>query len=477
MAWAQSSNGTYQVRGETMTSAGGRIGGGNPMAATTALGLPAGGRATNATFVLVAGVTGAAAAAAVPFSSAITVTGTVDASAVSVTVNGVPASLSAGTFSASVALTLGANVIQAVALDAVGNSSTTQVTVYLDVPAEDKQPTVPLTVSGTTDDPSASITVNGTAATNASGQFSANILVSLGQNTITATATDIAGNATSHAISVYLVPPPQPPMPPPMPTVGTFGPVIPAVTTQSSITIGGTKTAGTSIWINGALVVPADASTTWTASITLMEGDNVLLIVAKDAQGTSSSAVRRVVILDTVAPVVTFTPPTKTNLTPALLQGRVDDHQTVVTINGLADTLPDTADFAIPVPLTLGSNALQLTATSPNGYVTTANYVITLGTVPTIQSMSPPDGATSYVGAPVTVSVTATDAQADSMEYELAIDGASQGPWSPSPSTTITPDASDAGIHAVTVSVRDGYGGSSSQSIEVLILRAPVEHP
>ena len=67
-----------------------------------------------------------------------------------------------------------------------------------------------ITVTGTIDDPGATVTVNGTPATISSGDFSASItLTSEGQNTITATATDPAGNSATASVTVALdtVPP------------------------------------------------------------------------------------------------------------------------------------------------------------------------------------------------------------------------------------------------------------------------------
>ena len=67
-----------------------------------------------------------------------------------------------------------------------------------------------ITVTGTIDDPEAAVMVNGVAATIASGSYSAAItLTAEGDNTITATATDRAGNSATASVTVSLdtVPP------------------------------------------------------------------------------------------------------------------------------------------------------------------------------------------------------------------------------------------------------------------------------
>jgi len=61
-----------------------------------------------------------------------------------------------------------------------------------------------ITVTGTVDDAQATVTVNQTPATVAEGTFSANVMLTEGLNTITATATDKAGNRTSVSAQVTL---------------------------------------------------------------------------------------------------------------------------------------------------------------------------------------------------------------------------------------------------------------------------------
>jgi hypothetical protein len=66
-----------------------------------------------------------------------------------------------------------------------------------------------ITVTGTIDDPEAQVTVNGASATVSEGSFSATVTLVEGSNTITATASDPAGNTSSSMVQVSLdtVPP------------------------------------------------------------------------------------------------------------------------------------------------------------------------------------------------------------------------------------------------------------------------------
>ncbi|GEM_PF-3065985 len=439
------------------------------------MGVPIGGLNSNAAFTVFSGLVPMRPDRPTP-TAGVEVSGTVDdpLATVTITANGTTVQQSGAVFSASFQLPLGPHQITVTATDTVGNRAEATRLVYVDVPAEEKGARFNTTVSGTVADSPNSVTVNGVPATlNVNGvDFTAPVPVVTGHNILCAIARDSAGNATQQEISVFVLPPTQPPA---MPTVGTVGPALPQVTTADTITVGGTKRPGTSIWINGQQVHALDDATTWSIDVSLAEGDNVLEVVTRDASGTSSAPARVNIVRDQLPPVVTFTPPARTNLTPVPLQGRVDDSLTQVTINGIADTLSG-PDFAISVPLTLGANTLQLHAVSPNGFVTDQAYTITLGRAPIITSMQPVGGAKLRTGAPATLQVSATDADGDPLQMEWQLDGQPITGWVPLGSTSWTPGAAGQ-THQLTARVRDGYGGDVETSAEIFIIRAPVEHP
>jgi hypothetical protein len=145
------------------------------------------------------------------------VAGTVSPQAVSVTVNGVAAALSGGTFHLdTLGLHQGTNDIVAVALDAAGHVGTATVRVTADVippslsvayPAEGAVLAAPqVTVSGMVNDLTigtvssrdVTVTVNGAAAAVDNRSFLApGVTLAAGANTITVAAEDRAGNRTS----------------------------------------------------------------------------------------------------------------------------------------------------------------------------------------------------------------------------------------------------------------------------------------
>jgi len=152
------------------------------------------------------------------------VAGTVAPEASSVTVNGVNAEVSGGTFQIqSLGLHDGVNNLVAVAADAAGNVGTATVRVIVDV----TRPTVAITFPvdgtavstpavtvtglvndltiGTVSDTHATVTVNGIPAAVVNRSFMATgVPLTAGPNTLTAVATDRAGNHASASIQVTL---------------------------------------------------------------------------------------------------------------------------------------------------------------------------------------------------------------------------------------------------------------------------------
>ncbi|MBI3319830.1 MAG: hypothetical protein HYZ89_04510 [Candidatus Omnitrophica bacterium] len=325
-----------------------------------------------------------------------------------------------------------------------------------------------VTIEGTVSDPGASVVVNGVQATVTQTTFRAEgVRLIEGPNLITATATDLAGNRTSQTATVHLHT-----IPPARPTVA----VTPAVTTATSYTLSGTKTAGTSVWINGTQVAPLDQLTTWSLTVAPQEGENVFVIVTKDAIGNESASQTITMVVDNLPPVITVTAPSKTNLTPLALSGTVDDTLTTVTVNGVTASRQGLS-FQAQVPLTEGVNTVTVTATSPNGHVSTNSLSVILGTIPTITSLTPLQGSKPYAGTAVTVQAAATDKEGDAIEYRLLLDGQVLVEWGTTAASAWTPTVAQRGLHTIEAQARDGFGGSASKQAQVYVVRKPVPPP
>ena len=327
-----------------------------------------------------------------------------------------------------------------------------------------------ITVGGTIDDPAASVVVNGVSASVTGTTFqAAGVTLLEGANTITVTAADLAGNQSSSSLMVHYLP-----HPPARPTVATTPPAISA----TSHTLTGTKTPGTSIWINGVEAVPLNDSTTWSATVrNLVEGDNVFVIVTKDLAGNESASNTVTIVVDNLPPVIgAISAPAKTNSTPVTITGTVDDSLTTVNANGVAATRAGLT-FEAALPLSIGLNTVTITATSPNGYISTKTLSVTLGTMPTVTAIQPPNGTKLYAGTAVTVQATATDAENDPLECQILLDGVIVVNWFTNASHPWTPGNANLGLHTLEVRARDGFGGYGSATSQLYILRRPVSHP
>jgi hypothetical protein len=157
-------------------------------------------------------------------SNPVTVTGTVSDPTATVTVGGVTATLNGTTFTAhGVVLREGNNLLTASATTSAGGVGSDSVSAYLDTtpptvrigsPASgavvtssqiDVTGDVNDMVTGTVNGDQVSVVVNGVNATVANRSFAAHgVLLVPGQNTITALATDRAGNTNQHQVQVIL---------------------------------------------------------------------------------------------------------------------------------------------------------------------------------------------------------------------------------------------------------------------------------
>lgn len=481
-SWAATSL-QFQLPVDAVTSGGQLASSAQFGLGASVIGEAVGGQSASAQFTLRGGAALTQVTSIPPFLM-ITVTGTVDDAFAAVTVNGSPATVSGTTWSVSgILLYPGPNTLTAVARDVAGNVSAQQILVYFDalpIPHTHTDPRL-ITVTGTLDDPSASVTLNlvhhGTLSVTKSAAVTGTTWQVLemplydGSNTLTATARDPAGNTSLQRIWVFVdaSPPARPTVEPP-----------PVVTTASSHTFTGTKRPGTSVWMNGKEVVPVNPETTWTATVPLNEGDNPFAIVTKDAVGNVSSSVSFIIVVDNLPPVVTITEPPEghtTNFTTVTVRGTMDDHLTTVTVAGMAATRNGlSVEVVIPLP-EIRAYALTLTATSPNGYVTTQTLTVTRGTIPTLVSVSPRDGAKGYWDQALSLSIVASDPESDPLEYQFIREGVTLREWDSASAASWTPSVSDAGVHRFEFHVRDAFGGFASETPDVLILRPPVNPP
>jgi len=233
--------------------------------------------------------------------TSLAVSGTVqDQTAVTVTVNGVPASINGTAYTATVPLANeGNNTLTVVARDVAGFHTDSTRTVVRDTQAPSFTLSGPadglitnassVPVSGTLADPSGTtVDVNGVPlVVQPNGSFSGQAPLVEGVNVLTVTARDAATNSLSLARTVTRDSTP--------PLLSVTAPEEGASTNDGSIAVSGTvvDATATTLTINGlgTALAPGGA---FDATVDLVEGPNTLTLLATDAAGNTATVLRHV---------------------------------------------------------------------------------------------------------------------------------------------------------------------------------------
>lgn len=277
----------------------------------------------------------------------------------------------------------------------------------------------------------------------------------------------------------------------------TFNPFT-TPTAVSPQTLTGTKVSDTSLWLNGAQIIPLNANTTWSYTASLVHGTNVLNLLTKDLNGNASATITIGITLDQ-------TPPTMPVVT--------DDGAFTATFTQLHTTWtssdPETGiqeyEYRIGTTPT-GSELLAATSIGTATSVTKTGLMLVQGrryylavraknavglwsewgisdgiyansTVPAINSFSPADGQKFFHGTTVTWSSSASDADGDALEYQFSSNGLIKRAWSALNTDNWLTTTSDIGLQRITVEIRDGHGGAAEREQEIYGLRKPVSPP
>ncbi|HEU4932662.1 MAG TPA: Ig-like domain-containing protein [Pyrinomonadaceae bacterium] len=399
-------------------------------------------------------------------SSSITVSGTVSDTGTSatgvaqVTVNGSPATLNLqdGTWTiANVSLNTGPNEITAVATDNANNASQpTTITINRQNPQDTTAPTLSITSPlDNSETPNASVTVTATAAdtgANATGvsrvvvngqtasfnaqtqEWTVNISLTEGSNTINAYAEDNASPAnrsTTATINVIRCTPDTTP-----PTVTITSPVTSLSTYDSTVNLAGTAqdtglnaTGVQSVTVNGTPATYNPVTHQWSvASFALTFGVNHIVVTAIDGASPANQAQATVDITR-----LQLQPPTLTITNP--LNGAVVSSSSITVAgsvssdlpNGLSLTINGTStpitggQFARTVQLNDGSNTISVVATDGQAQQSQSSItVIRDVTAPAISFVNVP--ASVQPGGTYQILINATD-NVGIADVELRLNG------------------------------------------------------
>uniref|UniRef100_UPI0036F1B67D BapA/Bap/LapF family large adhesin n=1 Tax=Alteromonas gracilis TaxID=1479524 RepID=UPI0036F1B67D len=394
---------------------------------------------------------------------------------------------SVGNFSADVpnAMADGNFNVTATATDAAGNSAsdTTSGNINTAVPnltldalgtGNDTTPTI----SGTTDiAPGSTVSISVTdsagntqtfgAIVQANGTFSVDVPAALseGNYSVTASATDGAGNTATANENGGIV--------------DTTAPAAPTVDAGNGTEITGTAEAGAvvNVDVDGDgtpdFTVIADGDGNWSVTPTAPLADGVVVTAtATDEAGNTSSPATDTV--DAVAPVVAFDDLTTNDTTPALT-GSVDDPTAivVVTINGTDYTAINNGDGSwtladdIVAALAEGSYSATVTATDTDGNTGTNSGTVVIDiTAPAAPTVDAGNG-TEITGTAEAGAVVNVDVDGDGTpDFTVIADG--DGNWSVTPTTPLADGV------VVTATAVDEAGNVSASASDTVDAVAPV---
>jgi hypothetical protein len=222
---------------------------------------------------------------------------------------------------------------------------------------------------------------SGTAAGTTS--WSASIPLASGQNVITVTARDAAQNAATDTITVTYN---APDTTPPTATITSPTTATSYCTASSPVALAGTASDARGVtavsWSKAATggLRNGGGHTSWSASIPLVPGGNLLTITAQDAAGNKGTDTITVAFnpVDTAPPSVEIQSPSaetsySTTSTPLDLGGTAADNAGVTGVlwtnaaNGASGAAAGGASWTVSVPLVAGENRITLIATDSAG--------------------------------------------------------------------------------------------------------------
>ncbi len=351
-----------------------------------------------------------------------------------------------------ISLVEGENVITITAMDAAENKSTDIITVIYAIPDTTK-PSVSITsptADPTFDTISSSIDISGAASDNkgvtevfwsnstgGSGPATGTDTWSVGgiglvegENVITITAMDAADNEFSDNITViYTIPDTT------VPSITISLPTTDVAfnTLNSSIDISGVASDNKGVtevfWSNSAGGSgTATGTDTWSiADVGLVEGNNIIIVIALDAAGNESTDRIMVTytIPDTISPSVSITSPTNdavftTTSSSIDVAGTASDNKAVAQVTwtnsrGGSGTAAGTTSWTLSdVELFEGENVITVTAMdeaeNKSTKVLTITYIVPDTEAPTLELVAPTTGGFYFTGSDtVDLSGTASD--------------------------------------------------------------------
>lgn len=384
-----------------------------------------------------------------------------------VEVNGVPATLTDGTWTASVPLTPGQNALVTTARDACGNVRRTCRAVVLD----NQKPVI--TVSGVTEGQFVrgpvvlTFTVEDahldtvTATLDGVPFESGGTVTGDGPHVLTVTAVDRAGNSeeVQRNFTIDSIPP----------ELVVQSPVSGHVTQEAQVELVAAVTelnVVASVSVGGqGLVRGGDGL--WRRTVALAEGANRLVVTAMDAAGNASSSTVTV-LRDSTPPRLVVTSPSagaRIGGTSVKVRGTATDTTPLVlTLNGAPVQVAPDGSFEVDHALTQGNNTLNLVVTDAINLSDSRTLHVRANSVPPTLIVTEPSSGTQTEEQTVTVRGTAS--VADSEDSITVLVSGSLAAISGDGAFVRTVQLSP-GHQTLRVVAMDGYGLQTEQTLAV----------
>ncbi|MBI5310822.1 MAG: hypothetical protein HZB14_07350 [Actinobacteria bacterium] len=355
----------------------------------------------------------------------------------------------------TVHVTAGWNVISVSCQDAAGNSTYRGVDVFRDNTAPViVNPQCALNLPN-----SASCTLTYSATDNSglaptcSPPSGSVIALQPGSNAITITCYDLAGNAGSASLTIFIEFA--------VPTVSITAPANNTNTVAGSINVAYTVDGATTIPAGTTCTVGGSASTSATTNpVALVIGSNSISVTCSNSFGSDSKTVN---VNRGAVPVVQITSPTTgsqisgptVNVTYTVNGGTTIPAGTTCTVNGVASVSTTTNT----VTLGSGSTTIFVSCTNAFGVSEPSVVMVNPGGVPAVTITSPANNSTTTASS-INVAFTVNGSSAIPAGTTCAING------TPTTSASVNPVALVLGTNSITVACSNSFG-TGSKSITV----------
>ena len=269
-------------------------------------------------------------------------------------------------------------------------------------------------------------------------------------------------------------------------------------TNTSTQTISGTKETNTSIWINGIERVSINRSSSWSVSVSLLEGNNTLNITSKDEVLNESQIAQTTILLDTSAPdtptviddgvYTTDSSKLHASWTSSDAETGIVEYQYAIGTSAGGTDIVNWVSTGLATDIThTGLTLLQgqiyyISIKAKNGagdwsQEGASNGIKMNQSIPTIIDIQPPDTSAGYTQDNVDFSVIAQDADGDSLLYQFSVDAQIIQSWQGSSNFNWSTQGVNSGAHTITTEVSDGNGGNAAQDVDMWLFRKPPAPP